>query len=108
MDIEELLATTDHKTILEWTRANQGIPVMMKSKGAAGAKEIAIDFSGGAENGDDSIAVTWEEWLRLFDKRKLVFIYNPHNGSSENKAYYRLESKKEIVAMAGRRVLRHQ
>jgi hypothetical protein len=102
MNTDELLATTDHKTILEWTRANQGIPVMMKSKNAAGQKEIAIDFSAGSANGDDSIAVTWEEWLRIFDKRKLVLMYNAHAGD-ESRPDYRLESKQELVSSIGRR-----
>ena len=91
---DDLLATTDHKTILEWTRKNQGIPIM-KPKNAAGIKEIAIDFSSGNTN-DDAVAVTWEEWLRLFDKRKLVFMYSSHL-SLESTPYYRLESKQTLV-----------
>jgi len=92
--MDDLLATTDHKTILEWTRKNQGIPIM-KPKNAAGVKEIAIDFSNGSAN-DDAVAVTWEEWLRLFDKRKLVFMYGGHM-SPESRPYYRLESKQSLV-----------
>ena len=97
MNTEELLATTDHKTILEWTRSNQGIPVMMKTKNAMGVKEIAIDFSAGSANDDESIAVTWEEWLRIFDKRKLVLLYNVHI-DEETQPYYRLESKNKMVS----------
>jgi len=97
---EDLLATTDHKTILEWTRKNQGIPIM-KPKNSDGIKEIAIDFSGASAN-DDAVAVTWEEWLRLFDKRKLVFLYGGHM-SDESRPYYRLEKKDILVSS----VVRH-
>jgi len=95
MYTEDLLATTDHKTILEWTRMNQGIPIM-KPKNANGIKEIAIDFSNGSAN-DDAIAITWEEWLRLFDKRKLVFMYGGHS-TDESRPYYHLESKQALVS----------
>ncbi|MBS1597421.1 MAG: hypothetical protein JST75_04295 [Bacteroidetes bacterium] len=96
--IDDLLATTDHKTILEWTRRNQGIPIM-KSKNKEGVKEIAIDFSNGTEN-DDAVAVTWEEWLRVFDKRKLVFMYGDHINNEQSRLYYRLESRQSLVTAA--------
>ena len=95
MYTDDLLATTDHKTILEWTRMNQGIPIM-KPKNESGIKEIAIDFSNGSVN-DEAVAVTWEEWLRLFDKRKLVFLYGGY-ASDDSPAYYRLESKQVLVS----------
>ena len=94
---DDLLATTDHKTILEWTRRNQGIPIL-KSKNERGVKEISIDFSSGSAN-DDAVAVTWEEWLRLFDKRKLVFLYGGHM-SDDTSPYFRLELKEILTHKA--------
>ena len=102
MDNDDLLATTNHDIILEWCRANQGIPVVLKSKDEKGQKQIAVDFSGRENNTDDSIAITWEEWLRIFEKKKLVFIYSKHTGSEVQKPYYSFASRQEQRILAAR------
>jgi hypothetical protein len=60
--------TIEHAQIIEWTQNRGGRPAIDKS--ATGARPI-IRFP----NETDNDAVSWEEWMSVFDSDKWIFIY---------------------------------
>lgn len=73
--------TTDHKVIQKWAEARNGKP--SKVKDAAGSGGILrIDFDA-REPGLEPIS--WDEFFKVFDQRKLAFLYQDERDSRFNK-----------------------
>lgn len=73
--------TTDHETIKQWARRHEGKPAAVKSthKGDdAGIIRIMFPKSKHSEH-EDLVEISWEEFFREFDERKLALIYEPHS-----------------------------
>ncbi len=73
--------TTDHETIKQWAHRHKGKPAAVKSthKGDdAGIIRIMFPNSKHSEH-EDLVEISWEEFFREFDERKLALIYEPHS-----------------------------
>jgi len=67
--------TTDHDTIRKWAEARGGHPARVKTSGPGGI--LRIDFGEPDENLEE---IEWDEFFRIFDERKLAFLYQEEAG----------------------------
>ncbi|MFG3578881.1 SAP domain-containing protein [Micromonospora chersina] len=86
------LVTTDHEVIRRWAEARKGVPTTVdgtEHDGHAGV--LRFDFpSNGREQRLREIS--WEEWFRTFDERRLNFIYQEERSDGRQSNFFRLES----------------
>ncbi|MEU9824780.1 SAP domain-containing protein [Micromonospora chersina] len=86
------LVTTDHEVIRRWAQARKGVPTTVdgtEHDGHAGV--LRFDFpSNGREQRLREIS--WEEWFRAFDERRLNFIYQEERSDGKQSNFFRLES----------------
>ena len=68
--------TTDHDTIRKWAESRGGRPARVKTSGPGGI--LRIDFG---EKDDNLEEIEWEEFFKVFDERKLAFLYQDESGS---------------------------
>jgi hypothetical protein len=72
--------TTDHKVIRKWAEARNGKP--SKVKATTGGGILRIDFD---EREPSLEPITWDEFFKVFDERKLAFLYQDEGDSRFNK-----------------------
>ncbi|WP_091261492.1 SAP domain-containing protein [Micromonospora chaiyaphumensis] len=86
------LVTTDHEVIRQWAEARKGVPSTVdgtEHDGHAGV--LRFDFpSNGREQRLREIS--WEEWFRTFDERRLNFIYQEERSDGKQSNFFRLEN----------------
>ncbi len=89
----ESKTTTDHKTIQAWSEARGGKPATVKSTEKDGeAGVLRIDFPG--YSGAGSLEeISWEEFFKKFDEKKLAFLYQEHTSSGEESRFFKLVSR---------------
>jgi len=89
----ESKTTTDHKTIQKWAEARGGKPATVKStekNGEAGV--LRIDFPG--YSGAGSLEeISWDEFFKKFDEKKLAFLYQEHTANGEESRFFKLVSR---------------
>jgi len=84
------LATTSHEVIRQWAEERGGRPATVE--GTEHGDRLGVlrfDF------GDDTPKlreVSWEEWFRTFDERKLNFIYQEERSDGRQSTFFRLEN----------------
>lgn len=75
--------TTDHEKIKEWTRSRNGIASVIND---GGSKVLRIHFPEASSDRDDEFnEISWEEFFRIFEDRKLAFLYSTDEESTFNK-----------------------
>lgn len=58
---------------------------------------LRIDFPGGA--GEDRLEhISWDEWFRKFDEKKLAFIYQEDKADGEPSTFFKLVSRERVEA----------
>ena len=72
--------TTDHDKIRSWAEARDGHPAKVETKGEGGI--LRIDFG---EPDEAFQSISWDEFFRIFDDRKLCFLYQEDGKSRFNK-----------------------
>ena len=88
------LVTTDHEVIRRWAKARRAVPSTV-----AGTHHndhlgvLRFDFPG--YSGDRLMEVSWAEWLRAFDQRRLNFIYQETRSGGGRSNFFRLENPDE-------------
>ena len=65
----ESKTTTDHEEIQRWVEARGGQPARVE-----GTQLLRIDYPGFTGEGTLE-PIEWEEFFKIFDKNKLVFLY---------------------------------
>ena len=83
--------TRDHEKIQKWVEERGGRPARVK--GTGGAKDpglLRIDFPGGDEQSLEPIS--WEEFFKKFDEKRLAFSYQDKMKSGEESRYFKLVS----------------
>jgi hypothetical protein len=66
------LVTTSHEVIKEWAEARQGVPATVPgTEHGDHLGVLRIDFGG---DSDQLRHVSWDEWFKSFDERRLNFI----------------------------------
>lgn len=79
--------TTDHDEIREWVEKRGGHPaVVEETRGKNGGGLLRIDFDESGGNGGEQLErIGWEEFLRVFDRNGLAFLYQDDSSSRFNK-----------------------
>lgn len=62
--------TRDHETIRSWAEVRGGRPAVIE-----GTQILRVDFS---EPEEKLSSVTWDEFFKTFDARRLEFLYQVH------------------------------
>lgn len=84
MSTQGSTVTTDHDKIREWAEKRGGKPAHVKSTGQENDPGLLrIDFPDGAEEALEQIS--WEEFFRKFEEKKLAFLYEEGSGGNESR-----------------------
>jgi hypothetical protein len=85
--------TTDHNEIRKWAEARGGKPATVKRTESGGeAGVLRIDFPG--YRGEDSLEeISWDEFFKKFDEKKLAFLYQDTTSSGEESRFFKLVSR---------------
>ena len=72
----EIKTTTDHEEVRRWAQDRGGSPACVHNpfNTAGETSELRIDFLHEKYN-DDVREVTWEEFFALFDRQRMVLVY---------------------------------
>ena len=84
------LVTTHHEVIREWAEARGGRPATVPNSeydGRPGRLRIHFD----EENGQ-LVDISWDDWFRTFDERRLNFIYQEDHTDGRPSTFFRLEN----------------
>ena len=68
--MSQATTTTDHGEIQNWAEERGGRPAVVRTHGEGGI--LRIDFQEPDENLEP---ISWDEFFRIFDERKLAFLY---------------------------------
>ncbi len=86
--------TTDHNEIRRWVESHGGHPATVKrtTRGSQAAGVLRIDFPG--FSGEQTLKpISWNEWFKVFDQRKLAFLYQQAKGKQSR--FNKLISRKK-------------
>jgi predicted HTH domain antitoxin len=88
------LVTTDHEVIQRWAKARGAVPSTVAGTHHNGHLGVLrFDFPG--YSGDRLMEVSWAEWLRAFDQRRLNFIYQETRSGGGRSNFFQLENPDE-------------
>ena len=88
------LVTTDHEVIRRWAKARRAVPATVAGTHRDGHLGVLrFDFPG--YSGDGLMEVSWAEWLRTFDMRRLNFIYQETRSGGGRSNFFQLENPDE-------------
>lgn len=93
--------TTNHDEIREWVESHGGHPATVKrtTRGNQTAGVLRIDFPG--FSGEQSLKeISWAQWFKVFDERKLAFLYQDGKGGQSR--FNKLVSRKGVKTRAKR------
>ncbi len=79
------LATRDHEVIMRWAADRGAVPATVgPGDEKHPPRRLRFDFPGGASKG--LRPVSWDDFFAVFDRRKLVFLFQEHlrNGNQSN------------------------
>ncbi|MFE9651996.1 hypothetical protein [Micromonospora sp. NPDC006431] len=86
------LVTTDHDVIRRWAEARKGVPVTVDGTEHDGHPGV-LRFDFPANGRDERLReISWAEWLRAFDERRLNFIYQEERSDRTQSNFFRLEN----------------
>lgn len=68
--VAQAKTTTDHDEIRRWAEERGGRPSIVRTDGEGGI--LRIDFQEPDENLEE---ISWEDFFRIFEDRKLAFLY---------------------------------
>jgi len=84
------LVTTSHEVIRRWAEERGGVPATVEgTEHGDRAGVLRFDFR---EPTDKLRHITWEEWFRTFDERRLNFIYQEERKDGRQSTFFRLEN----------------
>lgn len=93
----QTLATRSHEVIRDWAERRDAIPAAA-SRGPGGEpRTLRFDFrgpNGNAGNGRNRRLepIDWDEFFRVFDDRKLVFLYQERRRDGSDSNFFRLDN----------------
>jgi hypothetical protein len=86
------LVTTNHEVIQRWARDRQAKPATIEGTERDGRPGVlTFNFPGWREGGKLK-TVTWEDWFRTFDDRRVNFIYQEQKSDGRQSNFFRTES----------------
>jgi hypothetical protein len=82
------LETTDHEVIRAWAERRGAKPAMVRDTKSGEGGVLRLDFPG--YSGEKLEQVSWDEWFKVFDDRKLRFVYQEHTKDGSDSNFFRL------------------
>ncbi|TDD72916.1 hypothetical protein [Actinomadura rubrisoli] len=85
------LVTTDHEAIRRWAEERGAAPATVPGSEYGGRPgRLLFDFPGyGGENLEH---ISWDDWFRTFDERRLNFLYQEHKKDGAQSNFFQLEN----------------
>jgi len=84
------LATTHHEVIRQWAEERGGVPATVDgTEHGDHLGVLRIDFR---DKDTNLREVSWEEWFKTFDDRRLNFIYQEQRTDGTQSNFFRLEN----------------
>ncbi|MDQ0729503.1 Rho termination factor N-terminal domain-containing protein [Arthrobacter sp. B1I2] len=84
------LATTHHEVIRQWAEERGGVPATVEgTEHGDHLGVLRIDFR---DKDTNLRQVSWEEWFKTFDDRRLNFIYQEQRTDGSQSNFFRLEN----------------
>jgi hypothetical protein len=86
------LVTTSHDVIRRWAQARNAKPATIagtEREGRAGV--LTFNFPGWREGGRLR-QITWDEWFKTFDLRRLNFLYQEQKSDGKQSNFFKPES----------------
>ena len=84
------LVTTSHEVIRHWAEERGGVPATVEgTEHGDRAGVLRFDFG---ERTDKLRHISWEEWFRTFDERRLNFLYQEERTDGRQSTFFRLEN----------------
>lgn len=85
------LATRSHDVIRHWAEERGAQPVTVSSSRYNGRPGV-LRFNFPGFGGRNLQPISWDEWFRPFDLRKLVFVFQEHKKSGSLSNFFRLDN----------------
>ena len=81
----QTLATRNHDVIKHWAEQRNGTPATVPGTEHDGHPGV-LRFNFPGYGGKDLKEISWDDWFKTFDDRKLVFLFQQHmkNGNDSN------------------------
>ncbi len=86
----QTLATRSHEVIRHWAEERGGVPATVpgsRHDGRAGVLRFRFSDRGGRLE-----EISWNDWFKTFDNRKLVFLFQEHMKNGNESNFFRLDS----------------
>lgn len=77
--------TTDHEKIKNWAEARKGIPVRVRGSPNDGVLRISFK-----NKGNSLEKITWEDFFKIFDRKKLVFLHQDKTKDGSESRFFKL------------------
>nr|WP_246447448.1 hypothetical protein [Micromonospora polyrhachis] len=86
------LVTTNHDVIQRWARARNAKPATIQGTEHDGRPGVlTFNFPGWREGGKIQ-QITWDDWFKTFDARRVNFIYQEQKSDGRQSNFFRTES----------------
>ncbi|HEX6793487.1 MAG TPA: hemerythrin domain-containing protein [Casimicrobiaceae bacterium] len=85
----QTLATRNPDVIRQWADERKAQPATTPGGDAENPRVLRFDFPGYDR---ELQAISWDAWLRTFDERDLVFLYQEHMKAGNQSNFFRLDS----------------
>ncbi|HEY9287298.1 MAG TPA: hypothetical protein VIT43_04660 [Candidatus Dormibacteraeota bacterium] len=90
---KEAKTTTKHEEIRRWVEERGGHPATVKSTHHDGDPGLLrIDFPGYSGEGELE-AISWDEFFKKFDEKKLAFLYQDELKTGEESRFFKFVSR---------------
>lgn len=85
------LITTDQDVIRRWANERDAQPATVPGSEYDGRPgRLLFDFPG--YGGEDLVHISWEDWFRTFEERKLNFLYQEHKKDGSQSNFFQLQN----------------
>jgi hypothetical protein len=90
----QTLATRSPEVIRAWAERRDAVPATATRGPNGEPRTLRMDFGGRDGNGRNARLeqIDWDEWLRVFEDRKLVFIYQERRRDGSDSNFFRLDN----------------
>jgi len=88
--------STDHEEIRKWAEERGAKPSCVRGTGNKhDVGMLRLDFPG--YTGEDKLQeISWDEWFKKFDERKLALIYQDETADGETSNFNKLVSRENV------------
>ncbi len=91
----QALATRSPEVIRDWSERRKATPVAATRGPEGKPRTLRLDFGDtGVRDGRGRLreSISWDDWLRVFQDRKLVFLYQERSRDGSDSSFFRLDS----------------